>query len=121
MPWRALSVWLLGWGTSGILFSLFVLTGCCTPWHGPAVVTTPTGSRICAKHRIPLVTVDGYQIHTEPNECIDPDSDKVEHVKLCYPNAIPWYESLTSFNGHGDPAKITYCPLCERGAQRITK
>src|SRR4051794_29975075 len=90
------------------------LASCCTPWSGPAVVTTGAGVRICAKHRIALLTVQGFRIHTEPRECVDPDVDQVERVERCYPNAIPWNEWLES-GQRGDRTTITYCPECERG------
>jgi hypothetical protein len=105
---------------TAISLSAFIFAGCCVPWHGPAIATTPMGTRMCAKHKTALITSRGFRIHTEPNQHVDPDIDKVQRVESCYPNAIPWYESLNSFNGHGDSTTITYCPLCERQAQRIT-
>jgi hypothetical protein len=96
------------------------LAGCCTPWNGPAVITGPAGARLCAKHRIPLVTTRGFRIHMEPGMCVDPDTELLERVERCYPNPVPWYEWLEPGRG-GDPTTITYCPRCERGAQHMYK
>src|SRR3954468_22312718 len=104
-----------------ICLSAVLLAGSCVSWHGPGIVTTPAGVRLCAKHKTALVTSRGYRLHTERNLHVDPDIDKVERVESCFPNAIPWYESLTPSNTlsniREDAAIITYCPPCERGAQ----
>ena len=93
-----------------------VLAGCfCSAWHGPAVIATPSGVHLCAKHHIALLTVVGFRMHTEPNEHVDPVAEAIK-AQECYPNAIPWYESLS---GPGDSCTITYCPICEQSAERI--
>ncbi len=93
-----------------------ILAGCsCSPWHGPAVITAPSGAHLCAKHYIALLTAPGYRLHTDPQEHVD-STPEAMRAQDCYPNAIPWYESLS---GPGDSCTITYCPVCERAAERV--
>src|SRR4051794_37146049 len=100
------------------VFIAIALTGCANsfgtaPEQGPpsAVVRSPSGKLLCAVHRYPLVTVDGWQY-----------SGLVRWARLTplaleevnkHPNRVPCGYSLYPRKDFPTRAKITYCRMCE--------
>jgi hypothetical protein len=94
------------------LFSLLpILTGCMTPWHGPATTTDARGRTVCALHHIPLRTRMAYAF----NGCFL----EVEHsarIRAHYPN--PWPAGFDTTRSRDCPNRttVTFCDLCNRDA-----
>lgn len=99
-----------------LVFLCIYLVGCSASWHGPAIAITPTGTRLCAKHQVALITVQGYKHLFYPDLPPEHPYDASDKVEARCPNAIPLNERLSP---PGDPVPVTYCPVCEREAQRI--
>jgi hypothetical protein len=87
-----------------------VLTGCCTPWRGPAVILSPSGQRICAKHHVPLLIVGGFEAPADT--LVDPNQAWFK-IAACFPNHIPEYQALHRDADNPVPVMITYCPICQ--------
>ena len=107
---------------STIAVSLFALVGCSSPQRGSYIVANGTDIGICSRHRASLLTVSGFRLRTAPHMYFDPDVELEERIERHYPNAIPWFAWLSGQLGQevrGEPTLIRYCPICERGAQRI--
>ena len=79
------------------------------PWRGAPTTVAASGQRLCAKHRIPLVTANGYMDYAS---CITPTTETAA-VRACSPNAIPLEFSLRRTRYYRILSKVTYCPRCE--------
>ena len=73
-------------------------------------IPAKTGQKLCARHRVPLITTHGYTIAT-----LLPWHPKWEAniVVSCNPNCIDRTQSLVRKGPFKYPVDITYCPACE--------
>ncbi len=100
-----------------LLVLAFFLTACETTWRGGATVTSPSGQRLCAKHRVPLFALRAYEAVDQPgyvtlvHEASRPYYGIAE--QYC-PNHIPEGIALHPRWILRKPTTITYCPLCEK-------
>src|SRR4051812_22070 len=85
------------------------------------VIATPSGSRLCAAHNIPLITVPGFTFTPRkgpPN--VDHGGTSYYRAEACNPNHISDYQSLQK-GDYTKPCKVTYCPVCERNLSAWSK
>ena len=101
-----------------VFLAALLLTACETTWREGASVTSASGQRLCAKHRIPLVTIRAYQAPSGPR---DPAVLVHEASRPYYnivgehcPNHIPEHVSLHPAWILREPTAIAYCPVCEK-------
>ena len=96
-----------------LLLAALFLVGCQTPWREGASVTSPSGQRLCAKHRVPLVTIRAYR--APPGYLVHEGSRPYYNVvgEHC-PNHIPEHVSLRPASILRLPTTIAYCPVCEK-------
>jgi len=101
------------------LFAL-LLSGCCTPWRGAPTIVSSSGQRLCARHRIPLITVRGFVPPPKTYLVLEPKGlRKLCQLSECYPNGVRGpYRSLWPTSICVERAPITYCPLCEAEIQK---
>jgi hypothetical protein len=102
--------------------STLLLTGCETTWREGASVTSASGQRLCAKHRIPLVTIRAYQAPTHGEKVYlvhDADHPYYGVAEQYCPNHIPEHVALHPAWILRDPTTIAYCPLCEEFRERL--
>jgi hypothetical protein len=96
-----------------LLVVVVLLTACETTWREGASVAAPSGQRLCAKHRIPLVTLRAYE--APPNWLVHEGSRPYYGVAEQYcPNHIPEHVALRPSGLLHVPTTIAYCPLCEK-------
>lgn len=94
-----------------------LLTACETTWPEGASITSPSGQRLCAKHRIPLVSIRAYEAVDRPGyvTLVHEASRPYYHIAEQYcPNHIPEHVALHPAWILRKPTTITYCPLCEK-------
>ena len=100
-----------------LLLTALLISGCQTTWHEGASVTSASGQRLCAKHRVPLITIRAYQAPTTGGQVWfvhDANRWYYNIVGIYYPNHIPEHVSLRPASIAREPTTISYCPLCER-------
>jgi hypothetical protein len=100
-----------------LLLSALLFFGCRTTWPEGATVTSASGQRLCAKHRIPLVTIRAYQAPTRGDKVYlvhDADHPYYHIVEQYCPNHIPEHVALHPASILREPTTIAYCPLCEK-------
>jgi hypothetical protein len=101
-----------------LLVLLLLLAACETTWREGASITSASGQRLCAKHRIPLVAIRAYQAPSGPNDpvvLVHEASRPYYGVAEQYcPNIIPEYVSLHAAWILREPTTIWYCPLCQK-------
>jgi len=84
----------------------------CPKYITQPTVTSSTGQTLCARHHIPLVTVNGWK--ERPSATIYDSVYMQALVETCNPNFIfPW-ESLRRTARYCIPTKISYCPVCQK-------
>jgi len=98
------------------------LSGCttCTQYISRPTITTPTGEKQCARHRIPLVTIPGFTTRQRLRD-LKQRQIVLYHtyymqlvVETCNPNSTrPWY-SLTRKTPFTVASSVTYCPKCQQ-------
>jgi hypothetical protein len=93
-----------------------LLAACQTTWDEGAAITSASGQRLCAKHRIPLVPLHAYEyppnyVILGPHEASRPYYGVAE--QYC-PNHIPERVSLVRAGIMRSPTTVFYCPLCEK-------
>ena len=104
-----------------LISALFVavLSGCTNcdylAWH--PVVTSPTGQKLCARHRVPLVTVRGYA-HRGEDVILYHWAGMNHTVDACNPNRIDPDCSLRPTKRNSHRWTFSYCPDCERAWQK---
>jgi hypothetical protein len=95
-----------------------MLVACETTWREGASLTSSSGQRLCAKHRIPLVAIRAYQAPSGPNDpvvLVHEASRPYYGVAWQYcPNIIPEHVSLHPAWILREPTTIWYCPLCQK-------
>jgi hypothetical protein len=100
-----------------------LFSGCCTPWKGDARITLDNGTVLCAKHRIPLVTVRAYTFRDTATRRYFINTNKAfGKAAACYPNL--WPVGVFKEAPKDDTYSIisvSYCPQCVRAAERILK
>jgi hypothetical protein len=90
---------------------LALLAGCASQFGEVKRVMIIDGQACCAKHRVPLITVRGFQapsgvlVHNA-----DPRSDVCDQRT---PNRLWDSRRLLRTSIHPVPAPVTYCPRCE--------
>ena len=102
------------------ILSLF--TSCCTS-HQDSHQDSPTkltidGKPACAVHRIPLITVAGFEPDPKRITIIDPSIKRINFERR-YPNAIPLDGSLVKNIDFDSPTRLTYCPKCEAMFEKL--
>ena len=98
-----------------LLLSALLVISYGPTWEQQPVVVSSTGTRLCVKHRVPLVTVAGYATppdYVDPMRHTDSDSYKLYFV-MPFPNRIPDTQSLKRTPGTTVPTHVTYCPKCQ--------
>ena len=103
-----------------VVICVGLISGCSTPWHDGATIKTGDGKMLCAKHRIPLITVRAYTYPPKPLIAVDP-TEAWGKAADCYPNLWPFYASEEASGGRTYPTKVSYCPQCQRAAEHIIK
>jgi hypothetical protein len=102
---------------ASLLLFAAMLAGCQTWDINHTTVLSPTGQKLCAQHRIPLVTVRAYQPPTYRDRVIlYHDNSRIYHGIAYSRVANPIGEGL-SLHPTGilrEPTTVTYCPLCEK-------
>ena len=83
------------------------------PFMDQPILTSPSGEKICALHRTPLITVDGFGVG--PGMMICSTSDAVQ-ASGYYPNHVSG--SLQSNCVFSVSRRITYCLHCEEEFQQ---
>jgi len=96
------------------------LLPCCTncdylAWH--PVVTSATGQKLCARHRIPLITVHGYG-HRGEDVILYHWAGMNHTVDACNPNRIDPDCSLHPTKRNSHRWTFSYCSECERAWQK---
>jgi hypothetical protein len=76
------------------------------------VYTDASGRQSCGRHRIPLITVQGFAMR-DRSTIMDPATDAEGDLQRCNPNFIADYFSLRRTKLVSEPHKITYCRECE--------
>jgi hypothetical protein len=101
--------------TLTLMLSALFLGGCRTTWPEGATIMSPSGERLCAKHRVPLVRIRSYQAPRYPVVLVHEASRPYYGVVgQYYPNHIPEHVSLRPGWILTEPTTIAYCPLCEK-------
>ena len=92
---------------------LFValLTGCATHSSEFKRTVTISGQKCCVKHRIPLISVRGFQV--KPTLLVHCGTERCATCDERTPNRIEDREHLLRTHLHSFRAVVTYCPLCE--------
>jgi len=101
--------------TLTLMLSALFLVGCRTTWPEGATTVSPSGQRLCAKHRIPLMKIRAYQAPRYPVVLVH-EASRLYYgvVGQYYPNHIPEHVSLRRAWILTEPTTIEYCPLCEK-------
>jgi|ERR1700730_579177 len=100
------------------IISAIAIAGCCSYLREHPVVISATGQKLCARHRIPLLTVHGYGVtdYAQGSErtltLIHTFGPQFEREQ-CNPNYIPRNQSLKRSKDYPIPILVTYCPKCE--------
>jgi hypothetical protein len=101
-----------------LFLTALLFTACETTWREGASVTAASGQRLCAKHRIPLVTIRAYQAPSGPNDPVvlvhEASRPYYGIVEQYCPNIIPEYVSLHPAWILREATAIAYCPLCQK-------
>jgi hypothetical protein len=89
------------------------LTACRTTWREGATVLSASGKRLCAKHRVALVTIRVYE--APPGWLIHEGLRPYEGVVAEHcPNSIPPSFALRPIGLLHVPTTFAYCPICEK-------
>jgi hypothetical protein len=97
-----------------VLIAILLSSCACTPWPGQTVIRSHSGHKVCAKHRVRLVTVRGYEV----SDGTLVDQPQAWHdIAVCFPNHVPEYQSLTRDLDFLLAVRITYCRACEKELQ----
>ena len=86
-------------------------------WKQGAIVTSASGQKLCAKHRIPLVTIRAYEFLDRPgfvtlvHDAIHPYGGVAE--EYC-PNVIPESVVRHPSGRMRKPTLVSYCPQCQK-------
>jgi hypothetical protein len=95
-----------------------LLAACETTWKEAATITSASGQRLCAKHRIPLVALHAYEAQNPPGYVIlGPHEASRPYYGIAEqycPNHIPEHVSLVRAGIMRVPTTVFYCPLCEK-------
>jgi len=94
-----------------VVLVVLLLTACVS---SHPVITSSSGQHLCAKHRVPLVTVHGY---TAPPGYVHPGPDDYNYrawFVYPFPNRVPDDESLSRNSVMHIRAPVTFCPKCEQ-------
>ena len=83
-----------------------------------ASITSPSGQRLCAKHRIPLVALHAYEAQPPPGYVIlgphEASRPYYGIAEMYCPNHIPEHVRLKRAGIMRVPTTVYYCPLCEK-------
>jgi hypothetical protein len=90
----------------------------CAELRSHPTIKSGSGVVLCAKHRIPLLTVRGYGVQDYapgPRRTITMihTFGKQLEREQCNPNYIPRDKSLKRTKDYPVPVSVTYCPKCE--------
>jgi len=95
-----------------------LLAACETTWREGASITSASGQRLCAKHRISLVALHAYEAQPPPGYVIlGPHEASRPYYGVAEqycPNHIPEHVSLVRAGIMRVPTTVYYCPLCEK-------
>jgi hypothetical protein len=94
-----------------------LLTACQTTWREGAAITSPSGQRLCAKHRIPLVPLRAWQASTHSDRVIlvhDAGHPYYGEAAEYCPNHIPEHISFSRGGIFQERTTVYYCRLCEK-------
>jgi hypothetical protein len=97
-----------------LLLSVFI-TACETTWPEGASITSSSGQRVCAKHR--LVNIRAYEAVDRPGyvSLVHEASRPYYGIVEAYcPNHIPEHVALHPAWILRKPTTIAYCPLCQK-------
>ena len=101
-----------------LLVLSLLLAACETTWKEGATITSASGQRLCAKHRIPLVALHAYEAQNPPGYVIlGPHEASRPYYGVAEqycPNHIPEHVSLVRAGIMRVPTTVFYCPLCEK-------
>src|SRR4051794_8567822 len=99
-----------------IVLAAFFFVGCRSTCPEGATVTSPSGQRLCAKHRVPLVRIRAYEASRRGGHVylVHEGGRPYYHIvgEHC-PNHIPEHVSVRPFSILTRPTSIAYCPLCQ--------
>ena len=99
-----------------LVFAVF-LTACETTWREGTTITSPSGQRLCAKHRVPLVPLNVWQAPTHGDRVWlvhDANHPYYGMAEPYCPNHIPQHVSRVRGDVFQERTTIYYCPLCEK-------
>src|SRR3954449_1639130 len=96
---------------SKALLILVAMTGAgcmnCSKYITQPTITSRTGATLCARHHIPLVTVNGWEEHQDRITLYDSVYMQLV-VETCNPNFVLRNQSLHRTARYHVPTKITY-------------
>ncbi len=101
------------------LFVAALLPGCmnCEYLARHRVVANAAGEKLCARHRVPLITVRGYG-HIGEDVILYHFAGMNHTVDLCNPNRIDPNFSLHRTKRNSTRVTFSYCPQCEQAWQK---
>jgi hypothetical protein len=94
-----------------------LLVACETTWKEGASITSPSGQRLCAKHRIPLVALHAWEAgpsHGYVYLVHDVDHPYYGIAEQYCPNHIPEHISFARGGIFQTRSTVYCCPLCEK-------
>src|SRR3954467_10906928 len=97
-----------------VLFAVF-LAGWQATWKEGATVASSTGQRLCAKHRIPLVSLRAWQAPTHGDRVYlvhDANHPYYGIAEEYCPNHIPQHVSFARGDIFLERTTVYYCLLC---------
>jgi hypothetical protein len=100
-----------------LLALALLLSACETTWQEGASITSSSGQRLCAKHRVPLLTIRVYEYLDKPGfvTLVHDASHPYGGIAAEYcPNIIPEHVVKHPLGRMRKPTTVAYCPLCEK-------
>jgi hypothetical protein len=95
-----------------VLVALLPTTGYCSPWKGPSVTVSPSGERLCAKHRERLETITVYGPGKGICVLFQPDKRTLK-ARAASPNALPIGIRREKSQLYSRAVEVSYCKRCE--------
>jgi hypothetical protein len=99
-----------------LVFAL-LFTACQTKWQEGASITSASGQRLCAKHRVPLLPLHAWRAPTHGDHIylVHQASYPYYGVAEQYcPNHIPQHVSFRRGGIFQEKTTVYYCPTCEK-------
>jgi hypothetical protein len=100
-----------------LLLIAILLAACETTYREGATVTSASGQRLCAKHRVPLVPLHAWQAPTHGHKVYLVHQAGYPYYGVAEqycPNHIPEHIAFHSGDIFQERTTVYYCPLCEK-------